>query len=447
MVGAVKIITKDGAFQQGEQAKLQAAVNTASATSFLLHFHGGVTDLAQGTANADFVYPLLYQLTEQTAAPIFFCWQSGPADVLARIKSLDTSRDVQELIATAERWLAKKQREANLNANLFNAQINPAGVNEQALRADAAAFLHNDVQFQSYMSGLSARLQTQAGVDSLEGFDPSLRSAFAINAQGPQALGATHAMGVGVVVEILVNLAFRYFIDHRDHGNTTVVEEVLRGISADLIGKYFWGGMKTIALNHFAASGGQPSTAQTVLDMVVKKGARRIIVVGHSAGTILALQFLDAAQAIDPTIRVDALLLAPAARMDFAAPLLPKLRANSKLRSFMMTDTDEEHDKLDNTLPGNIFQRSILYFVSGIAENREGANKADAMVLGMQRHFNLDDKVLNKHERKTRAAINAFMQTGQRIKIATGVKHHTKFEADPATQQDIKNFITDSPWV
>jgi pimeloyl-ACP methyl ester carboxylesterase len=445
-MGPICIKTKDGAFETGEQAVFQAALNAASDT-VLLHFHGGVTSLDQGLTNATKVFASLYS-NATSLTPLFFCWQSGPLDVLHRVKAVEQSSDVKNLKAVGDRWLAKNEADEAARQALFDPTLHTVVPADQAVRAAAAMFLHNDVQFQAYTQALALRVQAHAAGatdPSLESLDPSLRSALTSGVSGLAGINPTGLSWLVVVAEVLVNLFFRYFVDRRPHGDTTVIEEVLRGLNADLIGKYFWGGMKDIAMSYFKAGASGKSTADLIIDALNAKQPRRVVLVGHSAGTIIALAFLEvAATRLNAQCRLDTVLLAPAARMDFAAPKLRAMRANSELVVFVMPDANEASDQLDGELPGKIFQRSILYFVSGVAEDREASKRADAMILGMARHYDLDVHRMSQAERTTRDAVNNAV-TKARLRIADTVHHHEDFEKNPETIADVLAFLNGAP--
>jgi hypothetical protein len=140
--------------------------------------------------------------------------------------------------------------------------------------------------------------------------------------------------------------------------------------------------MKQYTLEAF---GGDPNVHAGTAMLEAIKGVpanKRIMLVGHSAGAIFAVEFLKAAHEAGLNRKFEVVFLAPAVRFDrFGKTLAEDLSVISSFRIFSMSDEKESGDKLVDQVPW-FYPRSLLYFISGILEN-----VVDCPLIGMQRYY------------------------------------------------------------
>jgi pimeloyl-ACP methyl ester carboxylesterase len=245
----------------------------------------------------------------------------------------------------------------------------------------------------------------------------------------------------------------RRFVNDRDHGlYCTVVEELSREIYGDRIGSGLWGLMQGDARDHFTADSAGTLLIDRLRALADEKEEIRLLVVGHSAGSILASHLVRAASELPDNVRIDLVFLAPAIRIDEAARTIAVAGARlANLRIFTMEDKNERIDDLDRSIAGKVYPRSLLYLISGILERREGGGAyADAPLLGMERHLRvLADARLEPEEREARATIARFLDAApNRIiysiaegenGLCTGAKTHGTFDEDTPTLNSIRH--------
>lgn len=497
---------KNATYSFDAQVKVATDRIEANGGYAILHVHGGMTSLEDGKGDARDIRRHVYQDVEPPNAAfetMFLLWQSSFADSLRRTLETKVSNLFFDNLMLTHILVIRNGLKALENAYHFSLgetvasdgaiEWSPrvAGTMLQgdalrdAFQRDAIDFLVHDNDFKIYVSMLAKSVAGDAVGAPVNAFpeDAQVRASLAelsrkklgdlgavarasvadrTDLSDPKAKAAAMAAAsasvkafwTGIVAEIMWRVAERIAI-RRDHGYTTVVEELLRVLYLDMIAKDAWSGMKGIARDHFTELGG---AGLRILEELAKTNPKKLIVVGHSAGALFALPVVEAARRILPqTCSIDVVLLAAAVRMDEAARFMSAFKPNDNNRLLVvnMSDDHERHDKLDAMPPGKIYQRSMLYFVSGIAEDRETCSDADAAVLGMHRF--LDDAVLSESyldevEKLSRSLVKAALDEDKdRFMIAPNVKHHTGFEhpwKDSTTlevAEHLKSFIKASP--
>lgn len=180
---------------------------------------------------------------------------------------------------------------------------------------------------------------------------------------------------------------FKRFRSGRDHGlHATIVEEVCREFYGDLVGAKAWGMMVQDAADHFTVGG----LGTALIDIVKANPPANFVIVGHSAGSIWASQFLLAAKASDFNQKVKLFLLAPAVRETLFAEVLDQ--AGNLIESCLMITMTDELERKDAVLGHDktyIYPSSLLYVVSGMFEELGAKPYPDAPILGMQRFTSL----------------------------------------------------------
>jgi hypothetical protein len=228
-----------------------------------------------------------------------------------------------------------------------------------------------------------------AGIQSLRRLDPAVRTK--LETVVPAASARLAFTSFAVVKELVQHgaaIALRVIGRYRNgtnHGiQATIVEELARELYGDLVGATVWGMMKKDASDHFLPGrlGSQLLTALTAV------ADQRILVVGHSAGTIWATELLRSAAAMQQKPKLDLVFLAPAVRVSLFADVLRSAGPLvSRFRCFAMQDELERADAVLGPNTGFIYPSSLLYLVCGLFEEANGAAEVDAPLLGMARFF------------------------------------------------------------
>lgn len=253
---------------------------------------------------------------------------------------------------------------------------------EQLEQSDLAAILAADPELGAL---------AEAELPSVDGeIRERVAAAAALRADARSPLAALGPAGHIVALEA-IRAGFRVvgrFLHHRDHGlGPTVVEELCRALWLDKVGATAWGFMKNDAVAHFDRG----NAGALLLDGIAQIAAHkpvRILVVGHSAGSIIATHLALAAATLPKNVSVDCIMLAPAMRLDAAASLLTSGGARlDHYRCFTMHDALEAANHLDGTAFGKVYQRSLPYLISGVLEVRGRKSYADAPLIGLERHI------------------------------------------------------------
>ena len=165
------------------------------------------------------------------------------------------------------------------------------------------------------------------------------------------------------------------------HGfRETLVEELIREVWAlDKLGKRIWARMKTNAEAAYADGAAGSYLVSHLTRWLDVDPDRRLTIVGHSAGSFHAGYMIDRLVATSerehPVHRL--IFMAPACDLEFFdRHVAANVQAVERFRMFTM---DKEHERLDK-LFSPLYQRSLLFLVSGILEER-----AAWPILGMAR--------------------------------------------------------------
>ncbi len=179
-----------------------------------------------------------------------------------------------------------------------------------------------------------------------------------------------------------------------DHGPTTIVEELMRSnlllaAGLDSLAQGHWESVKQNARDCWA--GGSDGLA--LLKLLAEEARSRgpdaplsVSLMCHSAGSLAiceAVLALDRVRLEYPTFRFeDLLFVAPAVQTKLFHDAIMTRRESGYESAWLYTLSDAA--ETDDNLLGGVYPRSLLYFVSGVAEKTGGG---DMMLLGLERHF------------------------------------------------------------
>lgn len=419
----------------------------------VLHFHGGLVPKASGLEIAERLFPVY----ETAAYPLFFVWESGAWETVRNnLADIARERPFRAIVRKLLEYTLKKVGLEDGTRSIAGGQVSRHEVKDRlddwfdapqahsvpyseahpaldrlatrsvALGMDVdgqdQAEIFNDISqdfdFQDAMDTLPATTGTSRAAAGAGGIEPTRMDPGALG----ELTGATPGGGAGRGVSLLLaarQLArllaavVRRFADGRDHGfYVTVVEEVLRGLYADAVGKaLFWNQMKQDTADAFGGDAQRDAGSALLTRLMQRIGnglaLEKIFLVGHSTGGIYVSHLLDAvaSQGFPPHVRFDIVLLAPANDYASFARMLDRHAGRiASLRMFGLQDAVERADALlGDTALRAIYPYSLLYFVSGILEN-----EADAPIVGMQR-FHADAVRFDEEEFPAVARVRAWL--------------------------------------
>ena len=388
----------------------------------VFHLHGGLVNKAAGQEIASRLIP------EYTAAgvyPIVLVWETGIIETLTNNLSTIASEAIFQKVrnrvvkmvkrkfsqgagdrsgnqlpqdAAIAEILAIEDAKAHPEALRANDPAPPSGLTELSdfEKLQLESELGYDLELITEVERVSQGLLTEDEIEAQRAsrsavvrgstaslMDPEALEAYVVRPE-PNARGIiSTASFIKAVVLIAANVIKRY-LTGRDHGfHATIVEEILRALYIGNAGKFVWSSMKADGINHFKGGGDFAGTA-VLEDLATHLAAApetRITLVGHSAGSIFASAFIQAADAVFPAeTKLDVIYLAPAATMELTArTLADHVSRIRNFRMFAMTDENERKDVLVDKLP-YFYPSSLLYLVSGLFED-----ETDTPITGMQR--------------------------------------------------------------
>lgn len=280
----------------------------------------------------------------------------------------------------------------------------------------------------------------------------SMDEAFASNA--PKGLGGTRSLVGKLALALALVRTLRRLAIGTHHGAwATLVEEILRipvGATG-IIGAFaqrHWDKVQRHAQELWKSDADGYALLKLLDEEHVRRGASDALsvhLVSHSAGSI---PICEAVQAL-PQIRSAGsafqfgklVLLAPAVKMKLFHDTIMKSASDGLYREIRIFALDDAHEAGDALVPV-LYPRSLLYFVSGVAE-RSGAG--DMTVLGMHRHFDRRDPYVDtRFEQKHKDVlgplreIRDFLGSNQRMVLSPNNSVDPGREADSRSHEDSK---------
>jgi hypothetical protein len=372
----------------------------------VIHFHGGLVDKASGVAAANVLRP---DYEGAGAYPVFFVWQSGWEDVLQnKLPAIFNEPFFQKALTFLSQFAKAKVDKAQQRGiaraaggvpvppePAVRAELTvPANGKEPFADVDPRAVPPGDEltpeELAQFRAAVEADPTLAAMATQLTQPGPTIAGAPSLvdaNALGPAVLGLPSAVSQLKLAASLAGVlaaVIKRFADRRDHGfYPTIVEEICRAFYVGSTGRFVWSAMKQEIDDAFGVAtdcGGTQFITQ--LQQLNASGHKpRITLVGHSAGAIYACRFLQEVQSrgLPADVRFDLITIAPACDFAVLAKTLQSAAARiDRLRVFGMDDARESV----NAIVPVVYPRSLLYFVSGVAEDED-----DCPLVGMQRYY------------------------------------------------------------
>lgn len=504
--------TADGRLDQQDLVKLQALRDrlAVGGAKILIHFHGGLVSEAKAVLIAE---RLAGAGDHAFNAPgeweqIYVVWRSGWLETLrinwtdlahndrlykavfdkligflsSKLGSSDGSgRSVGAIKGLTPAEIAARRRSgsdapfADLDV-LIEGDDGGRGVDvtdqsDEQLEEELAFALRFDGAFTAAVEDIDATLNPPAegrggtngqgdpvaGAASLSRLDPAIVAE--LEADVPAALGRgifSSAALLKTVIKHVVKIAARVikrYRQGRQHGlHATIVEELLRALYGDRIGAAIWGMMKQDGADHVADGG----LGAALCDILCEAPGHRVMVTGHSAGTILATALLRKLATKPSSPHVDVVFLAAAVRVQSFTQMLAEASPRiGRFRAFAMLDAVERKDAVLGPGTGLIYPASLLYLVSGLFEKTDGKAAVDAPLLGLHRFVvgpTSPDWLDEADERAALDAALAFIaeRPGSTVYavidnagegLNSSAIHHGDFDLDPPTLRSVATFF------
>ena len=418
---------------------VSSALKAGKPSGIVVHFHGGlVSETSARTSIREQLYPLYCD--EADAYPVFFVWESGFFEApLNNIKEIANEDLFQEFVKKAAEWVFKKLpsgvglkggsgasiNEAKLRSEFdewFSGQrqtlpdyvlpkpgLNEADISVKAkgvevepedLEAEIAESIEGDNDFKDALEAVYNGLHADGEpLPATKGAGTSISSKSHISKEAADRLferpsGKTKGFGpiswfrVAKTVAAIVIRVIRRFRKGRAHGPyVTLVEEVLRELYIDKIGRLgWWDLMKGDTADAFRSGnefGGTVFLAELKEQLASHTPPPKITLVGHSTGAIYICNLLQAAAQWLPSLQFDVIFEAPAATHDLLAATVAA--HGSRIRNFRQFGMSDDREAGDQMVP-IIYPSSLLYFVSGLLES-----EPDEPLVGMARYLDRTD--------------------------------------------------------
>jgi hypothetical protein len=406
--------------------KIFSNIAAAKPERLVVYFHGGLVSRPAALASADRLSPLY---ASAGAESLFVVWETSVPEILNQnVRRIVDEPIFQSILVRATEFVKGKleksvgpgggrfagglprtlasEIESELDRGRQGAEMFEDLTREELPAAEAPTQdgaltdeekqyienqVNNDADLRMHVRNIIVRA-SEPGSKSVEAavgestlMDPEVLSEIA---PGPSAAPDEASRSVigtimlGKRVVTVVGAVIWRYANNRDHGlYLTLMEEIMRAFYVRAAGRFLWQEMKAAVDSAFIPD------ADHVGQALVNEFARlwkdhkpRIILVGHSAGSIYIARLLkELNKAMQSDFKADIVLIAPACTFDVLAESLESAGNRvASLRIFGMSDVVERNDHL---VPA-IYPASLLYFVSGVLEDNR-----DEPIVGMQRFY------------------------------------------------------------
>lgn len=443
-----------------------AHLEQAGSKKLVVHFHGGLVPEAAGAATA---LKMAGVYSAAGAHPVTFIWETGLVETVSRnVTQIGETQLFQTLLKYLLRQLAKRLG-VDVGGKGAVGEVSDLDVQEQLARDEP--FVDKEGMVRAKAKSLSEPelmpLQTEIEYDlqydmqkdnALAGAGPT--SADEQNVLKPELrdnldLEGGKGFSIAAVAVLLAKVAIqviRRFMNGRDHGlYTTVVEEILRSLYLADFGAWTWGGMKNASAAMWLPNTGpldedsHPGSYFIQRLATYQKAHPDLIIdlVGHSAGSIAICNLFAALQRHKISLDVrNVIFLAPACLTRLMhSEIVTQPGRFKNFRVFTMTDANEQKDQL---VP-RLYNRSLLYFISGVLED-----EPDAPIAGMQRFWTgkapfMDAYLLDSTawlgETDVRRTVLSVVSEGDAGYLSSAL-HHGDFDDDELTHASLRAIVS-----
>ena len=379
------------------------------ADKVVLHFHGGLVSAEAGELTARSFVPLY---KSAGAHPVVFIWETGFLEtILHNLDDIQNTVLFKKILAYVIQQLGEHLRISSFSLapgeregipRIESLIFSPRGLEKYDTHEVDAQILRGLAALRESLRALRRRIATEVR-NELEAElrkDNILRKILRYEVPRtkllkPETIAKSRAHAAkgeisisrlaDSISRVVYNVAYRYGRG-RDHGfSATVVEETLREFYIADFGSWVYGGIKEAAQKMWDPNPGLSGTkihgGRYFLEGLSKLQRQKpkliIDLVGHSAGSIAICFLLRTASLLPIRVR-NLILMAPACQSAlFHQEIVKRPKRFQVFRMFTMNDDFEKENRL---LP-IIYNRSLLYLVSGILEPKE----VDMPLVGMMR--------------------------------------------------------------
>jgi pimeloyl-ACP methyl ester carboxylesterase len=448
--------------------------------TLVLHFHGGLTDFHSGLEVMNRLRP---QYEATGAYPIFFLWQTGIFDALEQAlpgvfgegifkRLLEqvlrgavgklggdeagrgfSAADLPELVEVKAE-LKRSEAYSEVRATPETTPLTPQEQAEFQRLLEQDLLLQNEVgKVINGLEGLPPDRGRDAGVQESASslLDESVKQELREAATPPDRGLLDFVKPIALRGALVLFRVIKRMLERRDHGlHATVVEEILRELYGGMVGGAIWSSMKNSSLNSF---GDDPQCGGTAF----LRGLRaylephpdtRVVLVGHSAGSIFICNLLKEAARHLLGFKFEAVFLAAACDFGLLAQVLEKGNLRS-LHNFGLSDALERADAVLRLSPvpdflKHLYPHSLLYLVSGLFEEQ-----VDQPLVGMQRFYSgYDSPVVRDVLERLRQIPNRMIWSeGPAVPesgagLLSTADNHPGFDNDATTLKSLQSILT-----
>ncbi len=452
----------------------------ANGTTLVAFFHGGLVD--ENSFMKDSAPTLIQTYSANGKGfPYLFVWRSGPGETIMdwardHLGGLMSNSKVTDAVRAADTESQKPEYKAALTTKTFSefraTNAPPAAQSDSAdMQKKLTATYRKDpkiLALQALFDGNpSAQMKTMSLVSRRGGgatmSDEEVAGTVRAALAAPQAAGERMmALPIGIDIPALlaaatVRVVWRN-IHHRNHpGVSTMSEEVARVFGVALLGQQLWDEMKNDCANAFNATGVGTAFIQRLKTLAADGKPLRVLLIGHSAGTIYVDELMNAiAVAQMPgNVTFDIVYMAAAIRSDKFSALLqaPVATRINHFRSFALHDVAEQKCPLSegaSKLVDAIFPETLLYVIAGILEPEP---QVDVPLAGMDRFIGVDtrfageagDQVIINYATHARPAVWSPTDSAAQLGYACGATTHGGFPLDSLALKSVATLI--NGWV
>jgi hypothetical protein len=440
-------------------------------TKIVLHFHGGLVNAEAGQLTAATMVPLY---TSAGSHPVVFIWETGFLDTIKKnLTQIHQTTLFKKVLAYAVQQLAKRlhipvpgRGEGQLEPlETVAAKIDaPGGLETYEDGARGGSERLTDEKIEEMRLQVQEEVTFQIENDIAR--DPELNIVLTHQVNETPLLDQKKIFdrktseGRGIlsvsklafaIAQVVYRTAKRY-LHKRQHGfGPTVVEEVLRELYMADLGAWVWKGMKDVAEQTWLPNNNLEGKAvhggRYLLDGIARIQGRKpsliVDLVGHSAGSIAICHLLrtSAESGLNLAVR-RVVLLAPACTSHlFLTEVVRHPERYSECWLFTMTDAYEQKNHLVEV----VYDRSLLYLISGILESQE----VDLPIAGMMRFESggepFDRSDLNEIRRflfsdgpqRTVLSLTSVTAPTAPVGLRSNSARHQDFNTDGDTQESL----------
>jgi hypothetical protein len=453
-----------------------AYVKQSGIEKIVLHFHGGLVSTEAGELTAAKMVPLYRD--QAGSHPIVFIWETGFLETIEKnIWEINKTKLFQKVLAYVVQQAAKRLHIAIPGKGPMEtepipeieAKIRvPGGLQSYEEGARGGAMILQREELPIIQAEVEAEVDAQLESELVESSTlrtillhevpntPLLDQKAVVDPNAPGGRGVISVTKLAIAIaKIVVRIVERY-LDHRDHGfGPTALEESLRELYLADFGAWVWSGMKHVAETMWSSNDGLSGTSlhagRYFLDGLAVAQAENptltIDLVGHSAGSIAICHLLKTAATCRSTLKIrNIIFMAPACTTElFLAEVVRHQERFSEFRMFTMDDRFE----CKNHLVEVVYERSLLYLISGILE----PPNVDTPIAGMIRFDTgappFDCKDLNElrdflfpnNAQRLALALTSVTAPLAPIGFRTNAARHQDFNTDPDTLGSVAAMI------